>query len=245
MAEDKKNICEGLISMRECEIVINEMTSNKAPGEDGIPIEFYNIFWKQLGSVLVGMYNDSFEKNEMPVSMRKSMITLIHKKYNKSDIYNYRPISLTNTDYRIFTCVLSNRLQAVLIDIVGPYQVAYIKGRFIGTNVRMVQDIFDLYNEKNYSGLMLFADFKKALDSFEWNFLLSILQKFNFGEDFQKWVKLLYSKPCAFIKHNGFISDTYSIFRGVRQGCSLSSLMFILCMEVLSQHINQNKKSRG
>ena len=67
----------------------------------------------------------------------------------------------------------------------------------------------------------------------------------NFGEDFQKWVKLLYSKPCVFIKNNGFFSDTFSIFRGVRQGCSLSSLMFILCMEVLSQHINQNNKIKG
>ena len=101
--------------------------------------------------------------------------------------------------------MLSNRLQAVLKDIVGPNQVAYIKGRFIGTNVRMVQDIFDLYNEKNYSGLMLFADFKKSIDSLEWNFLYSVLQKFNFGEDFQKWVKLLYYKPCAFIKNNGFL----------------------------------------
>ena len=163
LAEDKKNICEVLISMRECEIVINEMKSNKAPGKYGIPIEFYKIFWKQLGSSLVGMYNDSFEKNEMPVSMRKSVTTLIHKKYDKSDTYNYRPISLTNTDYRILAGVLSNRLQAVLKDIVGPNQVAYIKGRFIGTNVRMVQDIFDLYNEKNYSGLMLFADFKKSI----------------------------------------------------------------------------------
>ena len=48
-----------------------------------------------------------------------------------------------------------------------------------------------------------------------------------------------------FIKNNGFFSDIFSIFRGVRQGCSLSSLMFILCMEVLSQHINQNKKIKG
>ena len=74
---------------------------------------------------------------------------------DKSDISNYRPISLTNTDYRILACVLSNRLQTVIQDIVGPNQVAYIKVRFIGTHIRLVQDIFDMYNEKNYSGLML------------------------------------------------------------------------------------------
>ena len=124
------------------------------------------------------MYNDSFEKIEI-LSMRKSVITLIHKKYDKSDISNCRPISLTNTDYRILAGVLSNRVQAIIKDIVGPNQVAYIKGRFIGTNVRVVQDVFDLYNEKNYSGLTLFADFKKEFDSLEWNFLFSVLQKFN------------------------------------------------------------------
>ena len=56
---------------------------------------------------------------------------------------------------------------------------------------------------------------------------------------------MLYSEPCAFIKNNGFFSDKFYIFRGVRQGCSLSSLLFILCMEVLSQHINQNNRIKG
>ena len=77
------------------------------------------------------------------------MITFIHKNNDKSDISNYRPISLTNTDYRILACVLSNCLQAIIKDIVGPNQVAYINGRFIGMNVRFIQDVFDLYNEKN------------------------------------------------------------------------------------------------
>ena len=116
--------------------------------------------------------------------MRKSVITLIHKKDNKSDITNYRAISLTNSDYRILAHVLSTRLQNVISDIVGPNQVAYIKGRFIGRNIRLVRDIFDLYNKHNYPELLLFADFKKAFDSVEWDFLFSILQKFNFSKNF-------------------------------------------------------------
>ena len=68
--------------------------------------------------------------------MRKAVITLIPKKGDKTDIENYRPISLTNTDYRILAGVLATRLQKVISDLIGPEQVAYIKGRFIGTNIR-------------------------------------------------------------------------------------------------------------
>ena len=95
------------------------------------------------------MYNECFEAKELPLSMRKSVITLIHKKDDKSDITNYRPISLTNTDYRMLAHVLSTRLQNVISDIIGPNQVAYVKGKFIGTDIRLVKDIFDLYNKHN------------------------------------------------------------------------------------------------
>ena len=74
----------------------------------------------------------------------------------------------------------------MLYPTVDPSQVAYIKGRFIGNNVRLVQDVFDLYNEKRFQGAILFADFTKAFDSIEWEFLFSTLSKFNFGEGFQK-----------------------------------------------------------
>ena len=245
LSEEEQKICDGVISLQECETAVSKMKLNRSPGEDGLPVEFYKTFWKQLGSFLVEMYNKCFEKKELPLSMRKSVITLIHKKDDKSDIANYRPISLTNTDYRIVAHILSARLQNVISDIVGPNQVAYIKGRFIGTNIRLVQDIFDLYNKHNYPGLLLFADFKKAFDSVEWDFLFSVLQKFNFGNNFQEWIKLLYTKPCAFVKNNGFFSEEFSVYRGVKQGCSLSSLLFILCVEVLSQHINQNREMKG
>ena len=71
--------------------------------------------------------------------------TLIHKNDDKTEIDNYRPIGLTNTDYRILAFILANRLQNVIKDIVGPDQVAYIKNCFIGTNIRLVQDLFNLY----------------------------------------------------------------------------------------------------
>ena len=146
------------------------MKSNKSPGEDGLPIEFYRTFWNEIGGFLVSVYNDCFDNNILPLSMRRSIISLIHNKGDKTDIENYRPISLTNTDYRILTFVLANHLQKVTKDIVCPDEVAYITDRFIGTNMRLVLDLFDLYNSKNDRGLFMFVDFKKHSTVLNGNF---------------------------------------------------------------------------
>ena len=79
-----------------------------------------------------------FKNKILSPSMRRSVITLIHKKDDKTNIENYRPISLTNTDYRILAYVLAFRLQKVISSIVGPDQTAYVKNRFIGTNIHLI-----------------------------------------------------------------------------------------------------------
>ena len=94
---------------------------------------------------------------------------------------NYRPISLTNTDYKIIAFVFARRLQTIIDKLISNSQTAYVKGRFIGLNARLILDIFDFCEENNYDGILLFLDFEKAFDSVEWNFLVKSLVKFNFG----------------------------------------------------------------
>ncbi len=245
LTDEESSLCEGAISNLECVSALSEMNMNKSPGEDGLPVEFYRKFWNDIGSFIVDIYNDSFTKHELPLSMRKAVIALIFKKGDKEKIENYRPISLTNTDYKILAFVLAKRLQRVISIVISPDQVAYIKGRFIGTNVRLIQDVFKLYNDRNMPGLFMFVDFKKAFDSVEWDFLFEVLRKFNIGDNFQTWIKLLYIKPCASVKNNGFLSEEFSLYRGVRQGCPVSALLFILCMEVLACRIKQNDRISG
>ena len=229
LSENRRDVCDGEVSFQECERAINNIKSNKSPGEDGLPIEFYKAFWNEIGQFLVDVYNECFQKGELPLSMRKSVITLIFKKGDRTDILNYRPISLTNTDYRILASVLSARLQTVETDIISPDQVAYIKGRYIGTNVRLIHDIFNLYNEQNISGLLMFVDFRKEFDSIEWDFLFRVLQKFNFGSDFQQWIKLLYTRSRALVKNNGFfLRRVFFIERGQARLLCLISIIHIM-----------------
>ncbi len=68
-------------------------------------------------------------------------------------------------------CFLSNRLQSVIKSIVDPSQVAYIKGRYIGTNIRIVEDIFEYINSNCLEDLFLMLNLRMAFDSYGWNFL--------------------------------------------------------------------------
>ncbi len=141
--------------------------------------------------------------------------------------------------------MLSNRLQKVLQKIIHEDQTGYIKGRYIGSNARLLNDYFEHCENFNIPGILLCLDFEKAFDSVEWNFMISVLEKFNFGQGFIKWVKILYNKPVIGIKNNGWISADISLSRGVRQGCPLSALLFVLTVEVMAIQIRDNKNIKG
>ena len=119
---------------------------------------------------------------------------------------------------------LAERMQKVISEIVSSDQTAYIKGRYIGSNIRLVSDVIDYYDLTNKSGILLMLDFQKAFDTIEWRFLFKTLEFFNFGPSFITWIKTIYHRPEACLKNNGFLSDYFDINRGIRQGCPVSCL---------------------
>ena len=102
---------------------------NKSPGLDGIPSEFYIKFWNQICNVVVGSFNESYKDGQLSESQRSAVISLIFKKGDAQLLSNYRPISLTNCDYKMLAFCLSNRLQSVIKYIVNPCQAAYVKDK--------------------------------------------------------------------------------------------------------------------
>ena len=142
---------------------LNKMKKNKAPGLDGIITEFYQEFWPLISNLLVDVYNQSHDTGSLPDSLRISVMSLIYKKDDEDDIRSYRPMSLTNVDYRILAFTLAEHMQKVLGDIVTNDQTAYLKGRYMGTNIRLIGDVIDYYDMMNKSGILLMLDFQKHL----------------------------------------------------------------------------------
>ena len=243
--DNDTQLCEKDITEEECLSVIKKMKLDRSPGHDGLPVEFYKKFWICIKTLLLKSYDETYEKGELSLSQRESVISLIFKKGERDNLKNYRPISLSNVDYKILAFVMSNRIHTFFHKIISPEQTAYVKKRFIGENIRLLEDIIEYTSRKNIPGLLLFLDFEKAFDSLEWNFIQNTLKKIGFGEKFLKWINILYTKPIATVKINSFLSEHVNIKRGVRQGCPLSALIFIMCTEMLCLAIKNNNNIEG
>ena len=90
-------------------------------------------------------------------------------------LQNWRPVSLLNSDYKILTKILSNKLHKVLPKLIQPDQVGYVKGRYMGQTISAINDIMTYTNKKNIPGYLLLVDSEKAFDSIEWPFMLKCL----------------------------------------------------------------------
>ena len=160
-----------MLSEKECHLALKDMENGKSPGSDGLSSEFYKVFWDDINLDVVASINCSFEKRQMSICQNRGIITLVPKKDKPTHLLrNLRPTSLLTTDYKIATKAIAKRVEAVLPNVINANQTGYIKGRFIGENVRLISDIINYTATKNLFGLAAFLDFEKAFDSIEWNF---------------------------------------------------------------------------
>ena len=72
----------------------------KTPGNDGIPIELYKIFWPLIGKFLIASFNEALHNKAMSPSQKQALITLIEKKgKDRNYLENWRPISWDSIDW--------------------------------------------------------------------------------------------------------------------------------------------------
>ena len=108
-----------------------------------------------------------------------------------------------------------------------------------------MQNLIDHINAKDEELAIIFVDQEKAFDRMSHSFIVKTLEKFGFGKNFIDWVKIICSGTKSFVKVNGYETNEFNIERGVRQGCPLSGLLYVLTAEVLSTHIRKNKNIKG
>ena len=122
------------ITKKELRSVTNAMAKGKAPGHDGIPIEFFQKFWPTIGQDFHRMIVTSIEEGKLHDGITKGLISLIPKEGDNKDLNYWRPTALLTVSYKIFAKTLQLRLQPMLRDVVSPEQTIFLPLRLILDN---------------------------------------------------------------------------------------------------------------
>ena len=152
---------------------------------------------------------------------------------------------MLNCDYKIAAKAIANRLKRVIPKLVNSDQTGFIKGRFIGEDIRLIDSVINFARAKNIAGLLLFLDFEKAFDSLNWSFIQRTFKHFNVGSSMINWVKTFYNNVESCVLNNRWSFNFFKPERGLRQGCPLSLYFFILCVKVLAEKIRNTKDIKG
>ena len=176
ISKEHFKLCEAEISLDEITKAIIFQKNNKSPGNEGLTAEFYKQFLNELASIPLEVYDSWNQLGIISTSSRTGIISVIYKKGDKKDIANYRPISLLNLDYKIYTTILKNRMQQTLNNIIGENQTAAIKNRTILHTLSTIRDIIDISNKLNKNLSVISLDFLKAFDRLDLNFTFLVLR---------------------------------------------------------------------
>ena len=246
LTNEEQTEMENDISTEEIKKVVTLFQKNKTPGDDGFSVEFYEAFIDLLGGNLLDCYNEAFHENQLSISQRRGIISLIPKsEENLNEITCWRPITLLNVDYKILARIIAMRIEPSLPSLIHSDQTGFIKGRYIGQNIRLLNDLMNFTDVNKIPGILLFIDFEKAFDTLEWSFLHQALEIFNFGPKIRKWVSILYSDIESGVMNGGYMTNYFKVSRGVRQGCPLSPFLFVLAVEILAIKLRHDPDCKG
>ncbi|KAJ3592920.1 hypothetical protein NHX12_005258, partial [Muraenolepis orangiensis] len=237
VSEEANSQLEGPLTIQELQTALQGMQGRRAPGIDGLSVEFYKAYWDVLSHDLLDVFNESLASGSMPVSCRRAVITLLPKKGNLQDIKNWRPVSLLCVDYKILSKALATRLGKAVEQVIHRDQTYCVPGRSMVDNVHLIRDVLEVSSSLGINTGLISLDQEKAFDRVEHSFLWKVMEKFGFSAGFIAKIKVLYNKIESVLKFNGGLCAPFRVCRGVRQGCALSGMLYVLSLEPLLSKI--------
>ena len=215
---------------------LTQTPSGKSPGPDGIPADLY----RELASTFAPAFQALFEtilRDGAPPGFNDGLVvTLYKKKGDPLSPGNYRPITLLNTDYKLFAKVFANRLIPALDPLVNQEQTAFLPGRYIGNNVRLLREL-QAWAATHELGLgTVLCDFAKAYDTVSRDTLRRLFQTVGLAAA-EPFLAVLMTNTTSRCHANGYLSRRFSLEAGVRQGCPASPLIYLVLAYALHCHL--------
>ena len=220
----------GVFSVSEVTKIVRKLKCGKSAGWDTIPNSFLINSPDLLLEWLTVLYNKIKSGGIMPRGWNKGRITLIHKSGLREHLFNYRPITVIISLSGIFSKLLNSRLSEVVEshNLLGEEQNGFRRERGMADNSFILDSVLWKAKSTKQSIHLCYIDISKAYDSINRSILWSKLSSMGFKGAFLKSLQALYTGDSVDTVVNGISTRPIFLRRGLRQGCSLSPLLFAL-----------------
>lgn len=209
---------------------IKQMKSNRAPGMDEILPEMIKEGEETIITELQQLYNRCLEEKIIPKDWKHSITILIHKKGDKKNLKNYRPISLLSTLYKLFTRIISNRLELILNNEQPIEQAGFRKNYRTTDHIQTLTMLIEKCKEYNIPLYLGILDMEKAFDSVQFRGILKALENSGINKSYIDLIQDMYKSTTSQIQIHD-VTERFHIKKGVRQGDTFSPKLFNATLE--------------
>jgi hypothetical protein len=226
-----------VITVAEVQAALAELPTGSSAGPDGMP----NSIWRLGGDTiwpefLAWLFSAMAATDSLPPGFNLGSLSPLLKP-NQVDPMSpkaLRPIQLLDTLYRILARILCRRFQTAFSQAIGEEQCGFLAGRHIGDAVLLCQLLPQLLAAEGTSAALVALDIAKAFDSVDRPFLLEALAALGASDGMVAWVRLLLRDTEASVQANGYESSRRAWMAGVRQGCPLSPVLYLVVGQALA-----------
>ena len=228
-------------SVTTWEAALKKMKNGKATGNDQVNIETLKAGEDTIAKALAKLYTKCISERRIPATWKNAKMVIIFKKGNQNDIKNYRPICLLSNIHKLFTKILTARLEKILDDN-QPREQARFRGGYSTTDhIHVINKLKEKCREFNIPLCIPFIDYEKALNSVQTQAILSSLQSQGIEYAYIQLMKDIYTDSSVTVYLHKE-SENINIKRGVRQGDTISPKLFTSTLESIFRRVNWENK---
>ena len=235
-AEEALPIKTTMPTKEEIKAALKSLKARKAPGPDGIPPEAFKADTETATSVLHKLYVKIWEEEEIPADWKMGHIVKLPKKGDLSNCGNWRGITLLSIASKVLLKVILDRMKNHLYRLLRQNQAGFTPGKSTTDQAAALRIIIEQVEEWNSTVYMNFIDFLKAFDSLDRKSMFKLLAHYGVPEKIVRMIQCIYKDFKCKVIHKGKLSPTFPVETGVRQGCLLSPLIFILAVDWIMKH---------
>jgi Reverse transcriptase (RNA-dependent DNA polymerase) len=210
--------------------IINELKPNVAVGYDGISAKFLKKFSAKLAPNLTLLINKCLQIGQFPDSLKKAKITPVFKTGSKTNMSNYRPISILPAISKIFETIILHQLLTHLnsINFFHKNQYGFLPASStLSATINLMNYILKNMDKKRKVGC-LFIDLQKAFDCVDHNILIAKLKAAGIIDKALKIFISYFTSRKQCVKINNTVSNEQDILTGIPQGSILGATLFLV-----------------